>query len=58
VISYVGKTSEDVSGAAFPHEVNVDVKRAWVTPLYPGKHQLAFESIELIMPTTNIVLVW
>ncbi|MEG4866428.1 MULTISPECIES: SPFH domain-containing protein [unclassified Microcoleus] len=61
VISYVGKTSEDVSGAAFTHGnlVNVGNKGVWVTPLYPGKHPLNTRILKVeLVPTTNIVLNW
>ncbi|MBE9163071.1 flotillin family protein [Tychonema sp. LEGE 06208] len=61
VISYVGKTSEDVSGAAFTHGnlVNVGNKGVWVTPLYPGKNPLNTRILKVeLVPTTNIVLNW
>jgi uncharacterized membrane protein YqiK len=61
VISYVGKTSEDVSGAAFTHGNLVEVgnKGVWVTPLYPGKHPLNTRILKVeLVPTTNIVLNW
>ncbi|MCU0544200.1 MAG: flotillin family protein [Oscillatoriaceae cyanobacterium Prado104] len=61
VISYVGKTSEDVSGAAFTHGnlVNVGNKGVWITPLYPGKHPLNTRILKVeLVPTTNIVLNW
>ncbi len=61
VISYVGQTSEDVSGAAFTHGnlVNVGNKGVWVTPLYPGKHPLNTRILKVeLVPTTNIVLNW
>ncbi|WP_019502786.1 SPFH domain-containing protein [Pseudanabaena sp. PCC 6802] len=59
VISFVGKTTEDISGEAFTHGslVNPGHKGVWVTPLYPGKHPLntRIMGVELV-PTTNIVL--
>ena len=61
VISYVGKTSEDISGAAFTHGnlVNVGNKGVWITPLYPGKHPLNTRILKVeLVPTTNIVLNW
>jgi uncharacterized membrane protein YqiK len=61
VISYVGKTSEDVSGAAFTHGNLVEVgnKGVWITPLYPGKHPLNTRILKVeLVPTTNIVLNW
>jgi uncharacterized membrane protein YqiK len=61
VISYVGQTSEDVSGAAFTHGnlVNVGNKGVWITPLYPGKHPLNTRILKVeLVPTTNIVLNW
>jgi uncharacterized membrane protein YqiK len=61
VISFVGKTQQDVSGAAFTHGnlVNVGDKGVWVKPLYPGKHPLntRVQKVELV-PTINIVLNW
>jgi uncharacterized membrane protein YqiK len=61
VISYVGKTSEDISGAAFTHGNLVEVgnKGVWITPLYPGKHPLNTRILKVeLVPTTNIVLNW
>jgi uncharacterized membrane protein YqiK len=61
VISFVGKTQEDVSGAAFTHGnlVNVGDKGVWVTPLYPGKHPLNTRVLKIeLVPTINIVLNW
>lgn len=61
VISYVGNTSEDVSGAAFTHGnlVNPGNKGVWVAPLYPRKHPLNTRILKVeLVPTTNIVLNW
>lgn len=61
VISFVGKTQNDVSGAAFTHGnlVNVGDKGVWVTPLYPGKHPLNTRILKIeLVPTINIVLNW
>jgi uncharacterized membrane protein YqiK len=61
VISYVGKTHEDVSGMDFTHGdlVNAGHKGVWVTPLYPGKHPLNTRVMKVeLVPTTNIVLNW
>ncbi|MGB5960629.1 MAG: flotillin family protein [Coleofasciculaceae cyanobacterium] len=61
VISFVGKTQDDVSGAAFTHGnlVNVGDKGVWVTPLYPGKHPLNTRVLKIeLVPTINIVLNW
>jgi uncharacterized membrane protein YqiK len=61
VISFVGKTHEDVSGAEFKHGdlVNAGHKGVWVTPLYPGKHPLNTRVMKVeLVPTTNIVLNW
>lgn len=61
VISYVGNSSEDVSGAAFTHGnlVNPGSKGVWVVPLYPGKHPLNTRILKIeLVPTTNIVLNW
>ncbi len=61
VISFVGKTHEDVSGSDFKHGdlVNAGHKGVWVTPLYPGKHPLNTRVMKVeLVPTTNIVLNW
>ncbi len=61
VISFVGKTSEDVSGAAFTHGnlVRPGNKGVWTEPLYPGKHPLNTRVMRTeLVPTTNIVLNW
>ncbi len=61
VISYVGDSHEDVSGASFKHGnlVNVGNKGVWVTPLYPGKHPINSRVMKVeLVPTTNIVLNW
>lgn len=61
VISYVGKTHEDVSGIDFTHGdlVNAGHKGVWITPLYPGKHPLNTRVMKVeLVPTTNIVLNW
>jgi uncharacterized membrane protein YqiK len=61
VISYVGKTHEDVSGLDFTHGdlVNPGHKGVWVIPLYPGKHPLNTRVMKVeLVPTTNIVLNW
>lgn len=59
VISFVGKSHQDVSGAAFTHGnlVNKGDKGVWVEPLYPGKHPLNTQIMKVeLVPTTNIVL--
>lgn len=61
VISYVGRSHEDVSGESFTHGdlVQVGHKGVWVTPLYPGKHPLNTRIMKTeLVPTTNIVLNW
>jgi uncharacterized membrane protein YqiK len=61
VISFVGKASEDVSGAAFTHGnlVNSGHKGVWIEPLYPGKHPINTRVMKIeLVPTTNIVLNW
>lgn len=61
VISYVGKTHEDVSGMNFTHGdlVNAGHKGVWIMPLYPGKHPLNTRIMKVeLVPTTNIVLNW
>ena len=59
VISYVGKSYEDVSGDSFTHGnlVNRGDKGVWVEPLHTGKHPLNTEIMKVeLVPTTNIVL--
>lgn len=59
VISFVGRSHEDVSGAAFTHGnlVNKGDKGVWIEPLYPGKHPLNTKIMKVeLVPTTNIVL--
>ncbi len=59
VISYVGKSHEDVSGESFTHGnlVNRGDKGVWVEPLHTGKHPLNTEIMKVeLVPTTNIVL--
>lgn len=59
VISFVGPSHEDVSGASFTHGnlVNKGDKGVWIEPLYPGKHPLNSQTMKMeLVPTTNIVL--
>jgi len=59
VISFVGRSHEDVSGDSFTHGnlVNKGSKGVWVEPLYPGKHPLNTKIMKVeLIPTTNIVL--
>ena len=59
VISFVGGSQNDVSGALFTHGhlVNVGDKGVWIEPLYPGKHPLNTHIMKVeLVPTTNIVL--
>ncbi|MCC5639378.1 flotillin family protein [Nostoc sp. CHAB 5844] len=61
VISFVGQSQEDVSGAAFTHGnlVNSGHKGVWIEPLYPGKHPINSRIMKIeLVPTTNIVLNW
>lgn len=61
VISFVGSSQEDVSGAAFTHGnlVKPGNKGVWVEPLYPGKHPLNTRVMKVeLVPTINIVLNW
>jgi uncharacterized membrane protein YqiK len=61
VISFVGQSQEDVSGAAFTHGnlVNCGHKGVWIEPLYPGKHPINSRIMKIeLVPTTNIVLNW
>lgn len=59
VISYVGTSHSDVSGDAFTHGniVRKGDKGVWVEPIYPGKHPLNKQVMEVqLVPTTNVVL--
>jgi uncharacterized membrane protein YqiK len=59
VISFVGPSHEDISGAAFTHGnlVSKGDKGVWVEPLYPGRHPLNRHIMKVeLVPTTNIVL--
>ena len=59
VISFVGRSQEDVSGASFTHGnlVSMGNKGVWNEPLYPGKHPLNTQIMKVeLVPTTNIVL--
>lgn len=59
VISYVGKSHQDVSGESFTHGnlVKMGDKGVWVSPLYPGKNPLNTQIMKVeLVPTTNIVL--
>lgn len=59
VISFVGRSHEDISGESFTHGnlVNKGDKGVWIEPLYPGKHPLNTKIMKVeLVPTTNIVL--
>jgi uncharacterized membrane protein YqiK len=59
VISYVGQSHQDISGAAFTHGTIVSKgdKGVWGEPIYPGKHPLNRRVMEVqLVPTTNVVL--
>jgi uncharacterized membrane protein YqiK len=59
VISYVGAAHHDLSGDAFTHGniVRKGDKGVWVEPIYPGKHPLNKQVMEVqLVPTTNVVL--
>ncbi|MEB3294913.1 MAG: SPFH domain-containing protein [Synechococcales bacterium] len=59
VISYVGKSHEDISGESFTHGnlVNKGDKGVWIEPLHTGKHPLNTQIMKVeLVPTTNIVL--
>jgi uncharacterized membrane protein YqiK len=59
VISFVGRSHEDVSGDSFSHGnlVKKGDKGVWIEPLYPGKHPLNTRIMKMeLVPTTNIVL--
>ncbi|HEY9642325.1 MAG TPA: flotillin family protein [Coleofasciculaceae cyanobacterium] len=61
VVSFVGDSEDDVSGAAFTHGnlVKVGNKGVWVEPLYPGKHPINSRVMKVeLVPTINIVLNW
>ncbi|NJS11849.1 MAG: flotillin family protein [Microcoleus sp. CSU_2_2] len=59
VISYVGRSQQDISGGAFTHGnlVNKGDKGVWVEPLYPGKHPINTKVMKVeLVPTTDVVL--
>lgn len=61
VISYTGKSGEDISGADYKHGrlVKRGERGVWAEPLFPGKYPFnpyAFHSDPV--PTTNFVLRW
>jgi uncharacterized membrane protein YqiK len=59
VISYVGASHQDVSGAAFTHGnlVKKGDKGVWIEPLHTGKHPLNTKIMKVeLVPTTNIVI--
>ncbi len=59
VISYIGKSHEDVSGESFTHGnlVSRGDKGVWIEPLHTGKHPLNTKIMKVeLVPTTNIVL--
>jgi uncharacterized membrane protein YqiK len=59
VISYVGKSHEDVSGESFTHGnlVKKGDKGVWIESLPTGKHPLNTKIMKVeLVPTTNIVL--
>ncbi|MBW4549858.1 MAG: flotillin family protein [Aphanocapsa sp. GSE-SYN-MK-11-07L] len=59
VISYVGASHQDVSGASFTHGnlVNKGDKGVWIEPLHAGKHPLNTKIMKVeLVPTTNIVI--
>jgi uncharacterized membrane protein YqiK len=59
VISYVGKSHEDVSGESFTHGnlVNRGDKGVWIESLHTGKHPLNSKIMKVeLVPTTNIVI--
>jgi uncharacterized membrane protein YqiK len=61
VVSFVGDSEDDVSGAAFTHGnlVKAGNKGVWVEPLYPGKHPINTRVMKVeLVPTINIVLNW
>ncbi len=59
VISFVGRSNQDVTGEGFTHGnlVHAGDKGVWVTPLYPGSHPFNTRTMKVeLVPTTNIVL--
>lgn len=59
VISYVGESHQDISGASFTHGnlVKKGDKGVWIEPLYPGKHPVNAQIMKVeLVPTTNVVL--
>ncbi|MFO0937275.1 MAG: SPFH domain-containing protein [Gemmataceae bacterium] len=61
VVSYVGRTGNDVSGTTFRHgeRVQEGERGVWERPLGPGKYPFNIYAGQVIkVPTTNFVLHW
>lgn len=61
VVSYYGRTGEDLSGTAFRHGERVaeGERGVWERPLGPGKYAFnTYAGKIVLVPTTNFVLHW
>jgi uncharacterized membrane protein YqiK len=61
VVSYYGKTGEDVSGLGFRHgeQVKTGERGVWASALGPGKYAFnTYAGQIMLVPTTNFVLHW
>ena len=61
VVSYTGRTSEDLSGTEYRHGelVSPGSRGVWSEPLLPGKYAFnTYAGKVVAVPTTNIILKW
>jgi uncharacterized membrane protein YqiK len=61
VVSYTGRTGEDLSGAEYKHGemVSRGSRGVWSTPLLPGKYAFnTYAATIVTVPTTNVILKW
>lgn len=61
VVSYVGYSSEDLSGEDYKHGEMVErgSKGVWNAPMMPGKYAFnTYAGKVILVPTTNVILKW
>jgi uncharacterized membrane protein YqiK len=59
IISFIGHSSQDLSGDSFAHGnlVKKGDKGVWIDPLHPGMHPINDKIMKMeLVPTTNIIL--
>jgi uncharacterized membrane protein YqiK len=59
IISFIGHSSQDLSGDSFAHGnlVKKGDKGVWIEPLHPGMHPINDKIMKMeLVPTTNIIL--